>query len=65
MISVITRLWVIMIFTLEYWSKYLVIPYEEFDNTWVITSGLHDLYVRINYTVCIIHINYEPVCSSS
>ncbi len=31
---------VIMNFTLEYWSKQLVIPSEEFGNTWVITSGL-------------------------
>ncbi len=27
--------------------------------------GYHDLYYRINYTLCIIHINYEPVYSSS
>ncbi len=27
--------------------------------------GYRDLHFRINYTLCIIHINYEPIYSSS
>ncbi len=40
---------VILLFTLEY----------------LLLEGYHDLHVKINYTFYIIHIDYEPVYSSS
>ncbi len=60
MISVINR----EIFTLEYWSKRLVIPLNNLVILESLLVGYHDIHFRINYRLYII-INYEPVYSSS
>jgi len=61
MTSVIAR--VIMLFTLEYCSKSLVL--KDLVILESLLVGYLDLHFRMSYKLCIICIHYEPVYSSS